>query len=64
MDILSIFIIVVLGIWFVLGIVCIYKKRGNGCMSCGRSCGMNGTSCMGCSRRKEDEKAYRKKNKE
>lgn len=59
MDILSMFIIAVLSVWFVSGIIFIYKKRGKGC----GSCGMNFTDCMGCGRRKEYEKAYRKKDK-
>lgn len=59
MDILSIFIIVVLSVWFVLGVVFIYKKRGKGCGSCGINC----AGCMGCSQRKEYEKAYQKKDK-
>lgn len=59
MDILSMFIIAVLGIWFVSGIVFMYKKRGKGCGSCGTNC----TGCIGCSQRKEYEKAYQKKDK-
>lgn len=59
MDILSMFIIVVLSVWFVLGMVFIYKKRGKGCGSCGINC----AGCMGCSQRKEYEKTYRKKDK-
>lgn len=59
MDILSMFIIVGLSVWFVLGMVYIYKKRGKGCGSCGINC----AGCMGCSQRKEYEKAYQKKDK-
>ncbi len=59
MDILSMFIIAVLSVWFVSGIIFMYKKRGKGCGSCGMNC----TDYMGCGRRKEYEEAYRKKDK-
>ena len=53
------FIIAVSSVWFVSGIIFMYKKRGKGCGSCGMNC----TDCMGCGRRKEYEEAYRKKDK-
>ena len=56
MDILSIFIIAVLAVWFVSVMIFMYKKRGKGCGSC---C----MDCSGCSRRKGYEKTYRKKDK-